>query len=68
MLIFTLGDESASPFRFNPMELLPGIKTESHISRLQACFAGAFDLFDPLPIFPEQAVCPEFEQKDRIPL
>lgn len=56
MLVFTLGDESVSPFRFNPMEVLPGIKIESHISRLQACFTGAFDLFDPLPIFLEQAI------------
>lgn len=56
MLVFTLGDESVSPFRFNPMEVLPGIKIENHISRLQACFVGAFDLFDPLPIFLEQAI------------
>lgn len=56
LLVFTLGDESVSPFRFNPMEVLPGIKIENHISRLQACFVGAFDLFDPLPIFLEQAI------------
>lgn len=56
MLVFTLGDESVSPFRFNPMEVLPGIRLENHISRLQACFVGAFDLFDPLPIFLEQAI------------
>lgn len=56
MLVFTLGDEDTSPFRFNPMEVLPGIKLENHISKLQACFVGAFDLFDPLPIFLEQAI------------
>lgn len=56
MLVFTLGDEDASPFRFNPLEVLPGIKLENHISKLQACFVGAFDLFDPLPIFLEQAI------------
>lgn len=56
MLVFTLGDEGVSPFRFNPMEVLPGIRLESHISKLQACFVGAFDLFDPLPIFLEQAI------------
>lgn len=63
MLIFTLGDESVSPFRFNPMEVLPGIKIENHISRLQACFVGAFDLFDPLPIFLEQAIRRTYEEK-----
>ena len=56
MLVFTLGDEDTSPFRFNPLEVLPGIRLENHISKLQACFVGAFDLFDPLPIFLEQAI------------
>lgn len=63
MLVFTLGDEGVSPFRFNPMEVLPGIKIESHISRLQACFVGAFDLFDPLPIFLEQAIRRTYQEK-----
>lgn len=63
MLVFTLGDESVSPFRFNPMEVLPGIKIENHISRLQACFVGAFNLFDPLPIFLEQAIRRTYMEK-----
>lgn len=63
MLVFTLGDESVSPFRFNPMEVLPGIRIENHISRLQACFVGAFDLFDPLPIFLEQAIRRTYAEK-----
>lgn len=63
MLVFTLGDEGVSPFRFNPLEVLPGIKIENHISKLQACFVGAFDLFDPLPIFLEQAIRKTYEEK-----
>lgn len=63
MLVFTLGDESVSPFRFNPMAVLPGVKIESHISKLQACFVGAFDLFDPLPIFLEQAIRRTYAEK-----
>lgn len=63
MLVFTLGDEGVSPFRFNPLEVLPGIKIESHISRLQSCIVGAFDLFDPLPIFLEQAIRKTYEEK-----
>ena len=63
LLVFTLGDESVSPFRFNPLEVLPGVKIESHISKLQACFIGAFDLFDPLPIFLEQAIRRTYEEK-----
>jgi hypothetical protein len=34
MLVFTLGDERTSPFRFNPFEVPLGIPVESHISRL----------------------------------
>lgn len=56
LLIFTLGDESVSPFRFNPMEVPEGIKLETHISKLQACFVGAFDMMDPLPIVLEKAI------------
>ena len=63
MLVFTLGDESVSPFRFNPMEVLPGLPLELHMSRLQACFIGAFDLFDPLPVFLEQAIRRTYEEK-----
>ena len=64
MLVFSLGDESVSPFRFNPMEVLPGAKIESHISKLQACFVGAFDLFDPLPVFLEQAIRRTYLERD----
>ena len=63
MLVFSLGDEGVSPFRFNPMEVMPGIKVESHMSKLQACFVGAFDLFDPLPIFLEQAIRRTYKEK-----
>jgi len=56
MFVFTLGDERISPFRFNPFEVLPGIPLESHISRLNACFVGAFDLFDPLPLLLDKAI------------
>lgn len=39
-----------------PNGSVTGRKIESHISKLQSCFVGAFDLFDPLPIFLEQAI------------
>lgn len=56
MLIFTLGDERVSPFRFNPFKVLEGVPLESHISRLNACFMGAFNLFDPLPMLLDKAI------------
>lgn len=63
MLVFTLGDERLSPFRFNPFEVLPGIPLESHISRLNACFIGAFDLFDPLPLLLDKAIRQTYASK-----
>ena len=56
ILVFSLGDESISPFRFNPLEVPEGIRLESHISKLQACFVGAFKLEGPLPLFLEKAL------------
>ena len=49
LLIFTLGDETTSPFRLNPFELLPGVRLESHLGRLQACFDAALPQFGILP-------------------
>lgn len=63
LLVFTLGDEGTSPFRFNPFEVLPGIPLERHISRLNACFVGAFNLFDPLPVLLDQAIRRTYMEK-----
>jgi hypothetical protein len=49
LLVFTLGDETGSPFRLNPFELLPGIRLEAHLGRLQACFDAALPQFGILP-------------------
>ncbi len=49
LLIFTLGDETTSPFRHNPFELLEGIRLESHLGRLQSCFDAALPQFGILP-------------------
>lgn len=61
LLVFTLGDERISPFRFNPFEVPHGIPVESHISRLNACFAGAFNLFDPLPLLLDRTIRRTYE-------
>lgn len=49
LLVFTLGDETTSPFRLNPFELLPGIRLETHLGRLQSCFDAALPQFGILP-------------------
>ncbi len=38
LLVFTVGDESTTPFRLNPFELLEGITVEQHINNLKVCF------------------------------
>ena len=49
LLIFTLGDETVSPFRLNPFELLPGVRLEAHLGQLQNCFDAALPQFGILP-------------------
>ena len=48
--IYTPGNERVSPFRFNPLEVPPGVTVEEHISSLEACFSGAVPMSGgPLP-------------------
>lgn len=49
LLVFTLGDETTAPFRLNPLELLPGVRLEAHLSKLQTCFDAALPQFGILP-------------------
>jgi hypothetical protein len=56
LLVFTLGDETTSPFRLNPFELLPSVRVESHIGRLQSCFDGALPQFGILPSIVAEAM------------
>lgn len=56
LLVFTLGDESTSPFRLNPLEMLPGVRVEAHISHLRACFEAALPTFGILPSLIEESL------------
>jgi hypothetical protein len=47
--VFTLGDETTVPLRFNPLEVQPGVQVQTHIDSLSALFNAAFPLFPPLP-------------------
>jgi hypothetical protein len=47
--VYTPGNESLSPFRFNPLQLLPGISVDEHIETLLACFYASMPLMAPLP-------------------
>jgi len=54
--IFTLGDESVSPFRLNPLDVLAGVRVETHISYLRACFEAALPTFGILPSLIEESL------------
>ena len=56
LLIFTLGNERSSPLRFNPFEVMPGVRLEAHIGRLQVCFEAALPPFAPLTSILEQSL------------
>jgi len=56
LLVLTLGDETTSPFRLNPFELLHGVRVEAHLGRLQACFDAALPQFGILPSIVAEAL------------
>jgi hypothetical protein len=47
--IYTLGNEVCAPLRLNPFEVLPGVRVEAHLTRLQTCFEAALPPVGPLP-------------------
>lgn len=49
LLVFTLGDETTSPFRLNPFELQYNVRLEAHLGKLQNCFDAALPQFGILP-------------------
>lgn len=63
LLVFTLGDESTSPFRFNPFEVPNGLLLKTHISRLMRTFSAAFTLHDPLPMIYREALRQVYREK-----
>ena len=63
LLVFTLGDETTSPFRLNPFELLPGVRLEAHLGRLQACFDAALPQFGILPSIVAESLQDVYEDR-----
>ena len=61
--VYTLGDETVAPFRLNPFELLPGVRVEAHIARLQTCFEAALPPIGPLSSILEEALIKVYHQK-----
>lgn len=54
--VFTVGKESVSPLRLNPLEIPAGVDVSEHVDLLKATFAGSFAMWVPLPQILEQAL------------
>ena len=61
--IFTLGEETLSPFRLNPFEVLPGVNLQTHIDHLKAVFNASFVMYAPMPYVLERCVNEIYEDK-----
>lgn len=56
LVIYTAGNDGVSPFRLSPFQLLPGVRVEAHVNRLQTCFEAALPPFGPLASILEQSL------------
>jgi DNA helicase HerA-like ATPase len=54
--VFTLGDDSGTPFRLNPFEFEPGFNLLTHIDLLKAVFNAAFPMYASMPYLLEDAI------------
>ena len=53
---FSLGDETVSPFRLNPFQILPGVKVQTHLDALKSVFNASFEMYSPMPQVLEKAL------------
>jgi len=61
--IFTAGDETVCPLRFNPLEVTEGIQVGTHISNLVDIFRYVFYLWHPLPQLLRMALVQTYRKK-----
>ena len=61
--VFTVGNETCAPFRMNPFELLPGVRVEQHVGRLQTCIEAALPQIGPLASMIGEAIVDVYEER-----
>lgn len=54
--IFTLGDDTTSPFRLNPFQFVRGYPLITHIDLLKAVFNSSFPMYASMPYILEEAI------------
>lgn len=62
-VVFTLGNESAAPFRINPFELVDGEIISAHIDMIKAAFTSAFPMEASMPQILEEAIYSCYRKK-----
>jgi hypothetical protein len=63
MHVFTLGDNTVSPFRLNPFKVFPGISVQTHLDLLKSVFNASFYMWGPLPHVLEQCLYEIYNDK-----
>lgn len=63
LLVFTLGNDEAAPFRLNPFQLIPGETITSHVDMMKASLEAAFDMEAAEPQLIETALYRCYESK-----
>lgn len=63
MQVFTLGDDTTSPFRLNPFEIMPGVSVQTHIDHLKSVFNASFIMYAPMPYVLERCIHEVYEDK-----
>ena len=61
--VFTLGDETVSPFRINPFQFSPGCNLLTHVDNLKSVFSAAFPMYAAMPYILEEAIIGIYQDK-----
>jgi hypothetical protein len=61
--IFTLGDNTVSPFRLNPFKVHEGMSVQTHLDLLKSVFNASFYMWGPLPHVLEQCLYEVYQDK-----
>jgi len=61
--VFTLGDETSSPFRMNPFICPEGYLIATHLDYLKSVFTSSFSMYGPMPHILEEAMLRVYEKR-----
>ncbi len=61
--VFTLGDETTSPFRLNPFVCPDGFPIATHLDYLKSVMTSSFAMYGPMPHILEEAVLRVYEKR-----